>query len=190
MNLKELQKIDLKNFDSKKVTEILLANKDFAMQVGLVVGTLFIIFSLVGQNGIRNKSYRDEISKLNAKEGTIKTYEASLKELKKFKAGVPKELEEDEFSSLVTDLASKDNVNILSFSPGQRRKEDLAEVVTMHMTVRVSTYKDFAMFIKDLESSPSSLRIDQCMMGAIRSAGDGPDVIEAQLDLSSVSIKK
>ncbi len=199
MDLSDLKKIDLKNidlkdFDASKVVPLLLEKKELLAQVVVVVVSIVIGISIVGNYFAQDKKYREDLAKLKAKSEAIDTYEGIVKKTKIYFKAVPKALDEDELSSMVAEYAAKDNISILSFSPGQKKTEGLSEVITVHLSVRTNTYKDLLSFINSIEKGSFPIRIDSCSIvpehiQESNNKNKQDNSMEAQIDLSSVGIK-
>ena len=85
-----------------------------------------------------------------------------------------------------------------SFSPGQKKSEGSSDILSARLVVRARSYKDFVQFIKTIEDAPYSLRIDSCSLSSVGGESvfgsekkmDDDNMREAQIEMSSVSIKK
>jgi len=87
MDLSDLKKIDLKNidlkdFDASKVVPLLLEKKELLAQVVVVVVSIVIGISIVGNYFAQDKKYREDLAKLKAKSEAIDTYEGIVKKTK------------------------------------------------------------------------------------------------------------
>ena len=182
-DLQKLKKIDLKDFDLNKVLPLMLEQKDFWAQVAIVIFSLIVLSSMIKGYGAQGQEYRTELQQLKEKADTVRAYEDSVKQLKSFLAAVPHELDEEKFSSLITDFAAQNNIAILSFLPGQKKTEALAETLTVRLSIQAADYKSFVSFLKVIEDA--GLRVDSCAPSL-----QGGRMIAAQMEVSSVGIKK
>ena len=181
ITLEELQKADL-----KKLIKTVLEKKDVLAQVVVAGISIVVLIAILGNP--QGGQYRQEIQQLNAKISVIHDYEQGLKDQKLFLAALPKELDEDQFSAQIVDYASQSHVNILAFSPTGKKEEGLAKlstVSTLQINIHVDKYKDFLMFLKNIEGSPFALRIDSCFLTGKEDKG-----IDAEMAIAYVSVKK
>ena len=193
ISLEDLKKIDLKSIDIGKATALLLEKKEILAQGTVLILSVLMLIGLLGGTQAQTEQYRQEIEGLNAKAGVVQSYENGLKKMKSFLAALPKELDEEQFSSLIADCAAQNNVGIVSFSPGQKISENFSDTLSARVVVRAGAYKNLLYFIKAMEDDPHSLRIDACSLSVTSNPGrrGGDDrAIEAQIEIASVRVKK
>ena len=193
-DLEKLKNIDWKNVDLNKIVQLLTDKKSSLAKAAVAVIFIGILIVLVHDYRVQGKDLREQLGKLEEKIDAVEMYGNGRKKMQAFLEALPKPLDEDQLSSQITDYAAQNNVLVLSFSPGQKRAENLVEIITARMSVRVERYQDFLMFLKTIENSPFNLRIDSCFisMGAAKTAmmNQQSNAIEAQMEISSVNIKK
>ena len=193
MSLEDLKKFDLKSIDINKAAALLLEKKEILAQVVVLAVSVLMLVGLLSGAHARTQQYRQEIDELHAKSGVMQSYENGLKKMESFLAGLPGELDEEQFSSLIADLAAQNNVGIVSFSPGQKISENFSDTLSARVVVRAGAYKNLLYFIKAMEDDPHSLRIDACSLSVTSNPGrrGGDDrAIEAQIEIASVRVKK
>ena len=198
MNFDDLKNIDLKNIDVNSIVPALLAKKDLLAQAIAVMLAVVVLIALLGNYFSQSQGLKQQVDQLKEKVAAVKTYDDGVVKVKKFLTALPKALDDESLSNQITDFAAHDNMTILSYTPGQRKQDALSEVSTVTINVRAGTYKDFLSFLRAIEKAPYALRIDACSVGvsagkALGSEGAGgaqSDFVDAQIDISSVSIKK
>ncbi|MBI4309345.1 MAG: hypothetical protein HY591_03335 [Candidatus Omnitrophica bacterium] len=195
MNLEDLKKIyqgkiDLKSFNVDQFLASLGEKKETVAQVIVVVVSVLTAVWLWGSARDREDQYRRDIDRLNIKAGVVQSYKDGLKKMQSFMETVPKGLDEEQFASHIADHAAQNSVPIMSFFPGRKKSDNFSDALSALVTVRAGSYRGFLQFVKDMEGSAHSLRIDSCSLSSQASGGRGEGMIEAQMEISSVSIRK
>lgn len=196
IDLNSLKNIDFKNFDlQKKIIPLLLQNKDLLAQVVVVGLTVLILFLTIGRFGIDSKQYSDNLADLKNKTEVIQDLKSETTKSKQFFSNLPKNLDEDQFSSLISDYATQSKIAILTFAPALKKTEGPAEISVIRMTVKAKSYNDFLFFVKTLEQSAYKLRIDVITLTSDATSsssanGEQDGSLQIQLEVSSVVLNK
>ena len=196
MNFSDLSQIDWKNIDLAKVLQGLIEKKELFLQVILSGITVIALISIFNDYRKQSEKYHQEIRQLHEKSKLIGKHNEVLKRLNAFLSGLPKELDEDQFSDRILDYAAQNNLAIVSIVPGQKRAENLHDVYKSRLSMRANDYKDVLLFIKAVESSPYALKVDSCQIITqdrsrdVKSGQPRLPILDIQMEVTLVKIKK
>ncbi len=197
MNIQDLMKLDLQKIDLNKLIKLLLDQKQLLVQLIVIAAFIMTLIGLAGLYQEQKTQTQQQTQEFNSKIEVIKEYENVLKQLKSAESVFPQEIDEDQISSEVSDYATQTQVNILSFSSGARKSENLSDVISFQISVKAKTYKSFLAFLQAIESSPYALKVEACSIVPIRgdsteSAGadnDNQDM-DVQMTISYITVKR
>ena len=184
---------DLKNLDINKVLQILSARKTKAMIAGFAAVT--VIGGLMVFNGYRERvaGYQRQMQDLQDKMDVVRRHERSLKALKVFWAALPGELEDNKLIIQLTEYAVKNNVDIINYAPGQSKNEKLYDSSRVRLSVSAGSFKDLLAFMRMIERSPYSLRVESFSSSSgLKSNADADQrqFATAEIFISSVHVKQ
>src|SRR5690242_15831957 len=117
MKIPDLSKIDIKDIDVNKIKDQILDHKEQAVQVVLGIVAFFMIVSMWGGSQKEIGKFKNQINSMQAKSGIIGEYKKSQSDMEMFLKGLPPALSEGQIINLVTDLADKNKIKILTFTP-------------------------------------------------------------------------
>lgn len=194
MNIQDLAKIDindLKNLDFAKIQEDILAKPDIAVNVALVLLSIFIMFQFYNGRQAEIKTLMGKLEELNKKVTMVDTYYATQKQLNEFKTDLPKGINEYKMIEELSNFASNRNVKISSYTPASRESKKYFDKVIVNLSVSTHSYKDMCMFVNDIENSDYALRLDN-WHGSMEDAGETTAEngnINAQITVASINFK-
>lgn len=162
MKIPDLSKIDVKDIDVVKLKNEILDHKEIAIQVVLGVISLFVIISLVNTSQAEIKKYKSQIAALMAKTGLIEEYKKVEQEIRDFLNKVPAHVSEDKMVDLVTDLAGKNKVKILTFTQAKVDKKDTVETTAVTFSLTADSFINMVKFLVDIEKGKDFLQIWTC----------------------------
>src|SRR3954468_19965406 len=122
MKIPDLSKIDIKDIDVIKIKDQLLDHKELALQVGLGVVTFFMVISMMGGCQKEISKYKSQINAMQSKSDIIQQYKKSQSDVDTFLKNLPPSLSEDQIIDSVTNLADKNKIKILTFTPATSRE--------------------------------------------------------------------
>lgn len=163
IDLKKLNEIkieDLKNVDYKALWENLKKQPDRIILTVLIVITSIFMLGYISKRPKKIQQLNTEIRVLEEKIKAIKSYEERKKELDDFMNNMPETIAVDTMRKLLNDLAVKNNIYIDGFSPAQREERDLYETIRFQLNLSADEYRDIVSFVRDLESTPYGIRVD------------------------------
>ncbi len=193
MKIPDLSKIDIKDIDIAKLKNEVLDHKEIAIQVLLGVVSLFIIISLVNTSQVEIKKYKSQIAALMAKTGLIEEYKKVEQEIKDFLSKVPAHVPKEKMVDLVTDLAGKNKVKILTFTQANVEKKDSIETTAVTFSLTADSFVNMVKFLVDIEKGKDFLQIWSCpiipRMDATEKANDASGVpINFRIEVVSVKV--
>ncbi len=192
MNINDLTKMDLKNIDLTKVIAYLGIHTDALIRMAIVVVTVLGGFRLVEQYLEQTKVFSVQITEMEEKLMQVMSYEKSVNGLKLFWEKAPKPINDDALVNYMTDLATKNNLEILSFSPGQVTSDKFYTANKIKFKLKAREYKDFVLFVRSVENSGFALRAEavSCSLeqGTNQSA-TGP-IINIQMEIVSIKVNE
>lgn len=164
MNIKDLSKLDindLKNLDFAKIQEGILAKPDLAVNVALVLLSLFAMFQIFNSRQGEIRNMKGQLEELEKKSAIVDTYHSTQKQLTDLIGSLPKGIQEDKVIDQLTDMAANRNVQILSFSPAQRESKRYYDKIVVNLNIVSNSYKNICLFVNDIEQSPYAMRLEK-----------------------------
>ena len=193
MQIPDLSKIDIKDVDFTKLKDQLLERKPLLVQIGVVIASLVMIFSIFSKGREQTGSLNSQMSKMRSKTDAIAEYKKVQNDIDTFLKEVPLALSEDQIIPLVTDLADKHDVKIITFSPAKVEEKKNASTTILQFSLEAKDYKDMVRFIADIEHGKNLLQVKTCTAQAqVKPARDqrSPEVtIPFRVDVASVKVK-
>jgi hypothetical protein len=171
--LPDLSKIDLKDIDVNKIKDQLLENKEMVIQVALGVVTFFMIVSMWSGSQKEIKKYNVQINSMQSKSSIIEQYKKSQSDIDSFLKNLPPSLAEGQIINLVTDLADKNKVKILTFSPNAHSEgKKYYQDTSIQFSLQSADYKGLVRLIADIEHVKSILQIKSCSIQEVIQSDD------------------
>lgn len=195
MKIPDISKIDMKDIDFGKIKNEILDHKETAVQVILVIVSLFFMVSVITASQAGIKKYKNQITALLAKTGLIEEYKKVEQEIKDFLSKVPAHVPEDKMVNLVADLAGKNNVKILTFSQAKIDKKDTIETTAVTFSLTADSFINMVKFLVDIEKGKEFLQVWSCPIAPRMDAGgkqkDKSGVpINFKIEVVSVKVKE
>jgi hypothetical protein len=194
--LPDLSKIDIKDIDINKIKAELLEHKEVVVQVALGVVSFFMVLSLIGGCQGDIKKYKNQIRSMESKSGIIGQYKKSQTDIDAFLKSIPAPMTEGKIIAMVTDLADKNKVKILTFAPLNRlentTKKSYQETV-IQFSLQASTYQSMVRLIADIEYSKKDvLQVRSCVIqkaAADKQKNEEPP-LNFRIEVASLEVKK
>lgn len=165
-NTKEIKFSSTSNKASKKpsgVEEILFLlkeKKEQAIAIAMVVCAGLFLYMFLGDNMTSIGELNQKITDYEQKEAPLKAYQKTQEENKAFFASAPMSLSEGSFINEIAAIASKRNVKILSYVPMSPTVAGFYQKININMNCEAGSFQQAMFFLKDVESSPLSIRVD------------------------------
>jgi hypothetical protein len=176
MKIPDLSKIDIKDIDINKIKDQLIEQKELVLQIGLGVVTFFMIISMMGGCQKEISKYKSQINSMQSKSGIIDQYKKSQSDVDTFLKSLPPSLSEDQIIDLVTDLADKNKIKILTFTPTASRNESrkIYQETAIQFSMQADTYKSMVRMIAAIERSKSILQVKNCSVQSVTTTSVEP----------------
>lgn len=188
MNLNDLSKMDLKSIDFSKAIAYLGVHTDALLRMAIVIMTVLGGFNLIEKYLQQTKDFSVQITQMEEKAAQVIAYEKSVSDLRLFWEKAPKPINEDAVVNYVTDLATKNNLEIVSFSPGQVSSDKFSATSKTKFKLRARDYKDFVLFVRSVENSGFALRAEAVSCSLEQGANQG--LINIQMEIASIKINE
>ena len=152
--------LDIKNLDTEKLTKLVIENQNVLIKIILVVGALYLSWNMFNDFQLKNKGITAKIALLEQKMNAVKARDAANQDLDAFKSAIAPKINEFELITLLSNYAKKDNVNITSLSPAESKDMGLYDAINVNFSASSKSFKEMMHFLRKIEKSKSSLRIN------------------------------
>jgi len=162
MDLKQLSKFDvaeLKNVDYLKLLTGLRKRPELIVNFLSILLAVIISWNIFAKGKSQLQNALEEIPKLEEKIAAINEFHSVKARLDTFQANIAPRISEEQFINLMTELASKRKLRILSLSPGGTDNKNYYEYLSVNLDFTCEKYTDIWLFINDIESSRYPLKI-------------------------------
>ncbi|HQP10199.1 MAG TPA: type 4a pilus biogenesis protein PilO [Candidatus Omnitrophota bacterium] len=164
MNLKDLNNIDIKdlqNIDWNDIKDRLMSQPHLIVNILLAIITVFVLFSTSKKLAVSAKQLKTEQASLKTKLAALEQFNAVKKENKDFLEKMPQAITDDQLIETFSEFAFQRNVQIISFSPAQKKSNSLLTLTSIELNIVSENYENIILFIHDIENSPYAIRIGQ-----------------------------
>ncbi len=190
MDIKDLSKIDFNNIDWGKAGAYLSVHFDAVIRVSIIILTVWGLLRVLDGYVQQTKQFSVQITEMEEKLAQVAAYNKSAGGLQSFWKKAPKFLNDDLVVNYITDLATKNKVDILSFSPGQKSADKFAETNKFKFKLRAKEYKDLVFLVRSIENSGFALRLESVNC-VIEAALNSPSIlINVQMEMSSIKLNE
>ena len=155
----DLSKIDIKDIDVVKVQAQLVQHKGVVAQVGLGVVSFIVAVAMFNQSQGEIAKYKSQMAILNAKTGAIDQYNKTQNDVKDFLNKVPDAVSEDKMITLVTDLAGKNGIQILTFTRTNVEKKNTLVTTSLKFSLAADSFSGMVRFMADIEHGKDFMKI-------------------------------
>ncbi|MCK5214721.1 MAG: hypothetical protein KAR05_05155 [Candidatus Omnitrophica bacterium] len=163
MNLMDLSKLDIKDLQKINYTQLgkdLTKRPDFIIIIASILLSLFLSIHFFSKNQKLANTLKLEVKTLEDKVAVIETYNKTKGDLAAFQDAISEPLSEEELINIISDFAFKRNLQIKSLTPGQDKESTYHNLISIHVRIESSDFKNMWLFIHDIESSKTALRVD------------------------------
>ena len=150
---------DLKDLDFTRITD-LLAEHHKAYSSILIVVALIIAWFMYKDYHVKEQTWHTKTAQAATKMAAIEARDAAVKSLNDFKAAQPKELNEYELITQLSNIANKYNTVITSLNPAEKKDMGLYDAIDVHFTVEAANFKDTMLFLRNIEISQFPFRVN------------------------------
>ncbi len=161
MNLNDLKNFDVKNINVEFLKENFVRKPENAVKALLILVSFLFMFNIFSAKQKEARELKTKITEMEDKMESINNYQKDLKELNHYIESLSAGIPDYEIIDKLSDFAEKRNIHILSFSPAKSENEKFYRRTMIDLNISAGSYKDLALFIYDIESSPFNLRVDQ-----------------------------
>jgi Tfp pilus assembly protein PilO len=169
MNLKDLNNIsveDLKNIDVSALKEKIQSRPDVIITILTITISIFATVFVYTKYETQAKSLNQQVNAFKEKNKVVAKHKKSQEEYNKFIKTFPDSLTIDEFSNKLSRTALAYDIRILDFKPTQKSNNDYFSYDGVAITISANEYEDLVDFIKEIESSSNTFRIESWKAGA------------------------
>ena len=142
-----------------------------------------------------------QMTELKEKQKVVSEYKTIKKEYDDFIKNFPESIPSDQLISKLSSFTVKNGVQILSFSPTEKKSTEYTESASVNLNIGAANYQNIIQFIKDIETSKYVVRIEnwsgkiseknlqhKSQMPA-QTAPPGENLIEANIQIISIKLK-
>jgi Tfp pilus assembly protein PilO len=174
MNLKDLNKIDLK--DLKNIDLVSHFKNSVQGKPDVLINVVLISISVMAVifvfSSYRNKSVKlkTEIAALTEKFDAVKRKEKIQKEYDIFMEHVPESIPSDQIVDKISQYAYAHNVQIMSSSPAEEKNDKYMKQTSVNINISSHDYSNIILFMKDIEEAPYAIRVNK-WVGSMNKVG-------------------
>jgi Tfp pilus assembly protein PilO len=200
MDLKSLSSINV-----KQIQELLKSRLDIFINILLIVATLCATMFIYNNAQEKKQNLSQQSLMAESKWQVAEQLTKIDKDSKEFLLKFPKGIESDKFTNKLSEIATKNNVQTLSFTPPQKTSSDYVDLRTISFNIASEEYPNILAFIKDIETAPYALRIHKVsaslvetnpvnsmpyLGGGMQQAPETKKYIEVNLEIGLIDLKK
>lgn len=203
--MRKIEAKNLKEFNVAKLKENFAKRPDIFINILLIALTLFATIYLYSYSFNRRSGLEREVQEMEGKLSVVEDYKRVETEYQAFVKAFPQAIQSDQLIARLSDFAVARNVQILAFSPAEKRSGDFFDQISVNINIASDNYENILAFLKDVESSSYSIFI-QKWNGKVREkttakkrerrSGNPPSleqrenaIIEAAVEISSIGLK-
>jgi len=171
MILKELNSIDvkdLKNIDWRRMANRIQSRPDLAINIVLVIATLVTLLFTYKRYLNKTQDLEDTLSSLEETSEAIDKMEIIRKEYSDFQKSIPDTINANQLIETLSKFALKRDVQILSFSPANKKSNKFISLTSVEINVISENYADIILFMRDIESAPYAIRVEKWSGASIK----------------------
>jgi hypothetical protein len=167
MNIQELSQYDIKNIDVTKTFKTLLRRKDILANIAIVFLAIFLANQILGARKAKVQILKNEAQTLQSKVTTVSEYESESKRFSNYVSALPQGPRDiNGIVNKLNEFATKNDVQIATFSPSGQTSNDLFDVVKVRINISAKNFKNIGFFIYDIENSNNNLRVESWAIGS------------------------
>lgn len=169
--------------------------KEQALAILFVVGTGFFLFTYLSEKQGMISEFDQKIADYRQKEKPIEEYKKIQRENRSFFAEAPQSLSENGFINEIASMASRRNVKIISYAPVSPFVASFYKKIIITVECVAPNFQDAMFFLKDIEDSPRSIRIDswQARSDTLQQSEEekkNSNVVSMQVTFSSIYLNE
>ncbi|MCD4779375.1 MAG: type 4a pilus biogenesis protein PilO [Candidatus Omnitrophica bacterium] len=191
--LKKLNSIDmqdLKNIDVGQLVDLLRSRVDLLANVIVVLLTIILAVYWPIQSLKQKKDNQSSINQYKEKQDILDQHAVIESDYNAYVETFPKSVSSDQLTNIISIMAVKNSVQIVSFSPAQRNSNDYRDIINVRIQIASEDYANIILFVKDLEASEYSMRVERWISDSARTIyNEQGSMIKADLEIASVSLK-
>lgn len=174
----------IKNINWLQVKDSLTSKPHIIINTALIIGTIFLTIGTYTKYKRQTLSLKREIPALEFKLSTLKEKDQLQAKYDDFFKTLPQPISGDQLIDTVSDLAIKNNVQILSAPETQKNSNDFSELAVARLQISADNYTDIVNFIKEVETAPYLIRVASWSgsLGGSSSGSSGMRQRNASLD--------
>lgn len=177
MNLKDLSKLepkDLKNLINQGQLQSMIAGSPvILLNIILICATIGAIVFAFQSYTRTTAEMEQQIAALEEKSLALEKLNIAKGNFDEFKTVIPKTISENKLIQLLSEIALRSGVQIISFSPAQSTQNIFLNLTNVEVTIASVNYQDIIRFMHDIETSIYSIRVGR-VAGIERDPSDGP----------------
>ncbi len=185
--LKSVDVKDLKNINGEQIKRFVQSRLDIVINGTLILITFLAIMNISGGHKKKATKLKKEVGEMQENFKAFKAFKDVQKKQKNFIKIFPQALSSNQLIDEVFALASKHNIQILSFSPLQEKSDDFAKFTRVNISLSLDNYADVVRFIHDIENTNYSIQVEKWEF--VQDSRQDKE-IKVNLVIGSVKLKK
>jgi hypothetical protein len=157
-DLNKLQ-FDLKEMDFNHLLDN-LAEHNKAYSFILIIAALIVAWLLYKDYHVKEQAWHTKTTQAESKMVVIENRDAAVKNMNEFKASQPKEMNEYELITQLSNFANQYNVVITSLNPAEKKDMGLYDSVDVRFTIESDNFKNTMLFLRNIEISNFPFKIN------------------------------
>ena len=160
IDLEKLSKFNINDIKIDDIIKLATEHQNTLIKIAIVVGSLYLLVVIINDHRAKVQDFRNQTSQAQDKLAAIKARDQSAGDLSAYQSTLPKEVNEFDLIGLISNYAKSNHVNIPSLSPSQSKDMGLYDEIDIAFQATADNFKDMVLFLRKLEKSTSTLRVD------------------------------
>jgi Tfp pilus assembly protein PilO len=151
---------DLQNIDYQKLLSSIRKKPDIAISIVIPLLAIFVCFNIFTKSAIERRTLTNKNQEMEEKLTALSEYKTVENELQALLTSLSSKITENDFINTITDFATKNNIEIESFSPAQNKSDPIYDLTMINLSANTKNYNDIIKFITEIENSKANIRIN------------------------------
>jgi len=157
---KSTSPFNIKDMDVAQLIRLLGEHQNSLIKLVLIIGSLLMAGGIFNDHRVKEQDLRSLTSQAQEKLGVLNARDAAIQNLNHFKSSLPKNLNESELITLISNYAKSHHVIITSLSPAESKDMGLYDIISINFEAVSDNFKEMVLFLRKIEKSNFPLRVD------------------------------
>ena len=157
---KSTSPFNIKDMDVAQLIRLLGEHQNSLIKLVLIIGSLLMAGGIFNDHRVKEQDLRFLTSQAQEKLGVLNARDAAIQGLNHFKSSLPKNLNESELITLISNYAKSHHVIITSLSPAESKDMGLYDIISINFEAVSDNFKEMVLFLRKIEKSNFPLRVD------------------------------